>query len=167
MDTPIPRGEMSYRRPRFVEGNWITLAGGERWCLPLPKDVPGHDAIAARAAGLVGQTIFGLMNPEGIMRQAGAAIEGDPAGLFATVEKVLAIYRGTFLAGSNLLLWNYDLSPEQCEELMPFNFVVGDPADSASKISRATPATFAIANAVGAICGIDFGSDYGRIAASN
>lgn len=163
----MPGGETSYRRPRFVEGNWLSLAGGVRWCLLLPKDVPGHGAVANRTSRLAGATIFGLMNPEGVMRLAGAAVAGDPSGLFATFDRTLTIYRGAFLAGSNLLMWNYDLAPDQCDELMPFNFNANQLGDPASRLNRCTQAELAVANAVAAVCGIDFGPEVARVAASN
>ena len=167
MASRLPLDEKGLRRPGWTEGEWITLADGQAWSFPDPAAVPGHNELAADAARELSDQMIPLMNIDAIAKQGERALASDPGDMFRSIGRALAVYRIAFRAGSNLLRRNYAIGDEECERLMPFNYQLSDLADPTSKVHMATPAELAIANAVAKACGVDWESDFARIAGSN
>jgi hypothetical protein len=108
-----------------------------------------------------------LLNVDAIRRYGEEATAGDPSGLVRTLGQMFAIYQVTFWAGSVLLKRNYNLTDNDCDRLMPFNYQVTDMGDPRSKVHQTTPEVLAISNAVAKVSGINIGPELARITSSN
>lgn len=167
---PSPPSPDECRRDDWVEGLWVTLGDGRRWCFPPASAVPDHAEMARRAAAKVVDGMVAMLNADGIMRQGQALAAGEPAGLwgsFATIQRALGVYQATFRMASDMLSRNYDLSESDCQALMPFDYQFSELADPASKIHTARPETLLMCNVITLALGVDIGAELERIGSSN
>ncbi len=153
-----PTGELAARRPDWTEGTWIALSDGQEWNFPPTTAIPGYDQVATAAARVALKSIMSLVAASpNTVKHVQNAIAGDPAKLVETIGHILGVHQVAYWAGSTLLKRNYDLTDEDCDRLMPFNYQLADLADPESKLHRAIPQTLATCNRIAALSGINIG----------
>jgi hypothetical protein len=159
--------ERMMRQDHWVEGAWVVLADGNRWCFPPPESVPGYDDLVSKLVhGFIADTMP-LLNTDAVHGHLRRWFEGSPEGAIRTLSRVFSIYRLAFAAGSILLVRNYSLGMDALEALMPFNFDADGTPEMKAKIDRFGPDTALMCNAVAALCGADINGAMARIAQSN
>lgn len=111
--------ELSVRRPDWIGGVWVILSDGQPWAFPRPRARSDASRVGALA-----WTVEGRHDPG-----FGATFEALVAGLpDPTAGDPANVGFFTALAGQ-LLLRNYDLSPDQAGQLLAAGFTAGGDPD--------------------------------------
>ncbi|WP_422931827.1 hypothetical protein [Singulisphaera sp. PoT] len=155
------------RRVDWVEGEWLVLADGQRWCFAPPESVPDYAEESEIASRRVVDLFIMLINSRTIRNENRLISLDDPASSIRALACTFTLCRIVLWAGIKLLRRNYRITDAECERLMPFNFGIGDLDDPRALFYRAGPESFAICSRVAGVSGIDIRAKLSRIASSN